>query len=204
MKYTITTFIAACLLGTVACMNINSPNGPSVTEMRAGERGFVTGLGIESQDLVTIAEKMARGLLGAEQIANAEGKPNIVLEPIVNKTRFPISKDIFLTRIRVALTSQAKNKMNFLSRDRIDALEKERDLKLAGEVTGGEKIKANQFKGADFILTGTFEGISGRGQSGASDYVLYTFQLLDPNNSDILWEGFHEIKKQGKDDVTYR
>ena len=204
MKYTITTFIAACLLGNVACMNINSPNGPSVTEMRASERGFVTGLGIESQDLVSIAEKMARGLLGAEQIANAEGKPNIVLEPIVNKTRFPISKDIFLTRIRVALTSQAKNKMNFLSRDRIDALEKERDLKLAGEVTGGEKIKANQFKGADFILTGTFEGISGRSQSGASDYVLYTFQLLNPNTSDILWEGFHEIKKQGKDDVTYR
>ena len=204
MKYTITTIIAACLLGTVACMNINSPNGPSVTEMRAGERGFVAGLGIESQDLVTIAEKMARGILSAEQIAKAEGKPNIVLEPIVNKTRFPISKDIFLTRIRVALTSQAKNKMNFLSRDRIDALEKERDLKLAGEVTGGEKIKANQFKGADFILTGTFEGISGRGQSGASDYVLYTFQLLDPNTSDILWEGFHEIKKQGKDDVTYR
>ena len=204
MKYPITTFIAACLLGTMACMNINSPNGPSVTEMRAGERGVVAGLGIESQDLVTIAEKMARGILGAEQIAKAEGKPNIVLEPIVNKTRFPISKDIFLTRIRVALTSQAKNKMNFLSRDRIDALEKERDLKLAGEVTGGEKIKANQFKGADFILTGTFEGISGRGQSGASDYVLYTFQLLDPNTSDILWEGFHEIKKQGKDDVTYR
>ena len=112
MKYTITTFLAACLLGTVACMNINSPNGPSVTEMRAGERGFVAGLGIESQDLVTIAEKMARGILGAEQIAKAEGKPNIVLEPIVNKTRFPISKDIFLTRIRVALTSQAKNKMN--------------------------------------------------------------------------------------------
>jgi len=204
MKYTFTTFLAACLLGTVACMNINSPNGPSVTEMRAGERGFVAGLGIESQDLVTIAEKMARGILNAEQIAKAEGKPNIVLEPIVNKTRFPISKDIFLTRIRVALTSQAKNKMNFLSRDRIDALEKERDLKLAGEVTGGEKIKANQFKGADFILTGTFEGISGRGQSGASDYVLYTFQLLDPNTSDTLWEGFHEIKKQGKDDVTYR
>ena len=204
MKYTITAFIAACLLGTVACMNINSPNGPSVTEMRVGERGFVAGLGIESQDLVTIAEKMARGILSAEQIAKAEGKPNIVLEPIVNKTRFPISKDIFLTRIRVALTSQAKNKMNFLSRDRIDVLEKERDLKLSGEVTGGEKIKANQFKGADFILTGTFEGISGRGQSGASDYVLYTFQLLDPNTSDILWEGFHEIKKQGKDDVTYR
>ena len=70
MKYTISTFVAVFLLGTMACMNINSPNGQSVTEMRAGERGFVAGLGIESQDLVIIAEKMARG-------ANrqCEGKP---------------------------------------------------------------------------------------------------------------------------------
>ena len=52
--------------------------------------------------------------------------------------------------------------------------------------------------------TGTFKAISSRGASGASDYVLYTFQLIDPDTSDIVWEDFHEIKKQGKDDVTYR
>jgi hypothetical protein len=75
---------------------------------------------------------------------------------------------------------------------------------LAGQVTGGEKIKGNQFKGADFILTGTLKAISSRGNAGASDYILYTFQLINPDNSDIVWEGFHEIKKQGKDDVTYR
>ena len=70
-------------------------HGPSVTEMRPGERGFVAGLGIESQDLVTISEKMARGILGAEPISNAKGKPVVVLEPINNDTRFPIDKDIF-------------------------------------------------------------------------------------------------------------
>ena len=82
--------------------------------------------------------------------------------------------------------------------------EKERNLKLSGQVTGGEKVQANEFKGADFILTGKFQGISGRGKAGASDYVLYTFQLLNPRTSDIVWEGFHEIKKQGRDDVSYR
>jgi hypothetical protein len=204
MKQAPIALIATALLSTLACTNINSPNGPSVTELRPGERGFVAGLGIESQDLVTISEKMARGILGAEPIANAKGKPVVVLEPIDNDTRFPVDNDIFLTRIRVALTGNANGKIQFVAREHIEKLEAERDRKLAGQVTGGEKIKGNQFKGADFILTGTFKAISSRGNAGASDYILYTFQLINPDNSDILWEGFHEIKKQGKDDVTYR
>ncbi|SVE60410.1 uncharacterized protein METZ01_LOCUS513264, partial [marine metagenome] len=77
MKQASITLIAAALLGTLACTNINSPNGPSVTELRPDERGFVAGLGVESQDLVTISEKMARGILGADPIANAKGKPVI-------------------------------------------------------------------------------------------------------------------------------
>jgi len=204
MKLAPIALIATALLGTLACTNINSPNGPSVTELRPGERGFVAGLGVESQDLVTISEKMARGILGAEPIANAKGKPVVVLEPINNGTRFPIDKDIFLTRIRVALSGNAQGKIQFVAREHIEKLEAERDRKLAGQVTGGEKIKGNQFKGADFILTGSFKAISSRGNAGASDYILYTFQLINPDNSDIVWEGFHEIKKQGKDDVTYR
>ena len=204
MKLAPIALIATALLGTLACTNINSPNGPSVTELRPGERGFVAGLGVESQDLVTISEKMARGILGAEPIANAKGKPVVVLEPINNGTRFPIDKDIFLTRIRVALSGNAQGKIQFVAREHIEKLEAERDRKLAGQVTGGEKIKGNQFKGADFILTGSFKAISSRGNAGASDYILYTFQLINPDNSDIVWEGFHEIKKQGKDDITYR
>ena len=204
MKNASTAIVATALLGFVACTNVNSPNGPSVTELRPDERGFVAWLGIESQDLVTISDKMARGILGAEPIANAQGKPVIVLEPINNDTRFPIDKDIFLTRIRVSLSGNANGKIQFVAREHIDKLEAERDRKLAGLVTGGEKLQGNEFRGADFILTGTFKAISSRGNAGASDYVLYTFQLIDPDNSDIIWEGFHEIKKQGRDDVTYR
>ncbi|MSU41210.1 MAG: penicillin-binding protein activator LpoB [Pedosphaera sp.] len=205
MKHCLPVTAAFALLVWLGCQSINDPtDGVRVTQMRPDERGFVAGLGIESQDLVVVAEKMARGVLGVEHIANAKGKPNIVLVPVINKTRFNIDKDIFLTRIRVALNANARGRVNFLARNRIDALEQERNLKLGGQVTGGEKVQANEFKGADYILTGTLESISSRGKTGASDYILYTFQLLDPRTSDIIWEGFHEIKKQGKDDVTYQ
>ncbi len=191
-------FVAGC--GTTGL----NPQGANVTEMKADERGFVAGTGIESQDLVAVADKMARSILATPQIANAQGKPSIVLEPIVNETRFPINKEIFLTRIRVTLSTKAGGKVIFLARDRMDALEKERDLKQTGKVTGGTPNAPVEFKGADFILTGKLQSISTRSNKGSSDYVLYTFQLLDPRTSAILWEDFAEIKKQGQSDAVYR
>ena len=62
---------------------------------------------MESQDLVMVADKMARSILGIPQIANAPTPPTIVLEPVDNQTRFPINKEIFLTRIRAQLNSKA-------------------------------------------------------------------------------------------------
>ena len=204
MKHHLQIATSLTLVFFCGCASINDPTPTVPTELNADERGFVSGLGPESQDLVTVAEKMARDMIGVDQIANAEGKPSIVLVPVINETRFPVNKDIFLTRMRVTLMKHASNKLNFLARDRIDELEKERILKLSGQVTGGEKVQANEFKGADYILTGKLSGISGRGKAGASDYILYTFQLLDPSTSVIIWEGFHETKKQGLDDFIYR
>jgi hypothetical protein len=100
--------------------------------MRPDERGFVAGTGIESQDLVTVTDKMARSILGIPEIANAQGTPRIVLEPVDNQSRFTINKEIFLTRIRTQLNSKAAGKVRFLSRENMKTLERERDLKQQG------------------------------------------------------------------------
>src|SRR5947209_20265759 len=91
-----------------ASSGVRNPAGFPVTEMKADERGFVAGTGVESQDLVAVTEKMARSILNVKQIANAQGTPRIVLDPVINETRFPINKDIFLTRIRTQLNSKAQ------------------------------------------------------------------------------------------------
>jgi PBP1b-binding outer membrane lipoprotein LpoB len=172
--------------------------------MKADERGFVAGTGVESQDLVRVADKMARGILGVPQISRVQGVPRIVLDPVVNETRFPINKDIFLSRIRSQLNSQAAGKMLFLARDRMATLEREKSLKQSGQVTSSSDPNVVEFKGADFFLTGKLEGLTTRTAKGTSDYVLYTFQLIDARTSDIIWEGSDEIKKQGLEDAAYR
>jgi len=196
----------AAIVSGCASGGVKNPSGVSVTEMRPEERGFVAGTGIESQDIVTVAEKMARAIVGVPEIANFQTMPRVVLLPVKNETRFPINKDIFLQEIMSLLNERANGKVRFLARDRMADLERERELKQTGQVTttAATDLTRSQFKGADFMLTGKLMSQTTKTSAGTSDYVLYTFELIDPNTSEIIWQGRHNIKKQGLEDAAYR
>ena len=195
---------AAFITGCASSGGVHNPSGVPVTEMKADERGFVAGTGVESQDLVAVTDKMARSILGIPEITRATGTPRIVLNPVINETRFPINKDIFLTRIRTQLNSKAAGRVRFLAREQMAALERERELKQSGQVTASADPNVVEFKGADFFLTGKLQGMTTRTKAGTSDYILYSFQLIDARTSDIVWEDSAEIKKQGLEDAAYR
>lgn len=198
------TVAGSALLGGCATAGVQNPAGVPVTEMRPDERGFVAGTGVESQDLVAVTDKMARSILTIPQIARAQVPPSIVLDPVVNNTRFPINKDIFLTRIRTQLNSKAMGQVSFLDREMMKTLERERELKRSGQVTASADPHAVEFAGADYFLTGKLDGMTTRTSAGTSDYVLYSFRLTDARTSRIVWEDVAEIKKQGLEDAAYR
>jgi len=194
----------AALIAGCASSGVKNPSGTGVTRLNADETGTVAGTGIESQDLVAVTDKMARSVLAIPRIASATAPPVVVLDPVDNQTRFPINKDIFLTRIRSELNSKCRGKVMFLARDRMAALEKERNLKREGAVTASSDPAVQEFKGADYFLTGSLQGLSTRTKAGTSDYILYAFQLIDARTSVIIWEDNAEIKKQGLEDAAYR
>ena len=196
--------VLAAMLTGCASSGVKNPSGIGVTEMRADEKGFVAGTGVESQDLLAVTDKMARSILDTPQVRNAPSPPVVVLDPVMNETRFPINKDMFLTRIQVLLNSKCEKKVQFLARDRLAALERERDLKRAGQVTSGSDPNVVEFKGGDFLLTGKLQSLTTRNSRGISDYVLYSFELVDARTSAIVWQDFAEIKKQGLEDAAYR
>ena len=196
--------VVVAMFAGCASSGVKNPSGIGVTEMRADEKGFVAGTGVESQDLVAVTDKMARSILDTPQVRNAHSPPVVVLDPVMNETRFPINKDMFLTRIQVLLNSKCEKKVQFLARDRLAALERERDLKRAGQVTSGSDPNVVEFKGGDFLLTGKLQSLTTRNSRGISDYVLYSFELVDARTSAIVWQDFAEIKKQGLEDAAYR
>ena len=102
------------------------------------------------------------------------------------------------------LNSKATGRVVFLARERMQALEHERDLKQSGQVTSSYDPNPVAFKGADYFLTGKLGGLTTKTSAGTSDYVLYSFQLIDARTSEIVWEDSAEIKKQGLEDASYR
>ena len=212
--FAIGSIVAAGLLAGCAS-GVKNPSGVPVTQMNADERGFVAGTGVESQDLVTITDKMARSILGIPEIAQAQGAPPIILlDPVKNNTRFPINKDIFLTRIRGELNKKANGKVRFVARDPRAAmegtdstmalLEREKQMKQAGKITSSSDPNLVEYKGGDYLLTGKFEGMTTKTSAGTSDYILYSFQLISVRTTEIVWEDNAEIKKQGLEDAAYR
>ncbi len=199
LPITVAVAVAGC-----ASSGVKNPSGVGVTRMNADEQGFVAGTGVESQDLVAVTDKMVRSILAIPQIAQAVTPPIIVLDSVDNHTRFPINKDLFNTRLRSELIKKSGGKVQFLARERMAALEKERNLKREGAVTANSDPKLQEFKGTDYFLTGTLGGISTRTKAGTSDYILYEFQLIDARTSTIVWGDNAEIKKQGLEDAAYR
>lgn len=194
----------ALLAGCATTAGVQNPSGVPVKELRPDERGTVAGTGVESQDMVAVTDKMARSILSIPQIARATNPPSIVLDPVVNNTRFPINKDIFLTRLRIQLNSKAMGQVSFLDREMMKTLERERELKRSGQVTASADPNIVEFGGADYFLTGKLDGMTTRTSQGTSDYVLYSFRLTDARTSRIVWEDSAEVKKQGLEDAAYR
>jgi PBP1b-binding outer membrane lipoprotein LpoB len=183
-----------------------------VRDLSPSEPGFVQGTGIESMDVVSITDTMVRKLHSSTPIrsfSSAHGTaPRIRMESIRNRTRFPIDQNIMLTRMRAQLNDRAQGSMVFLARgssyDMMAVLEEERNLKRASAVSSTYDVSKSQFKGADYILTGTLQSLTTQTTAGVGDYVLYAFQLVDPNTSEIVWEGMAETKRQANVSAAYR
>ncbi|MFH1762858.1 MAG: penicillin-binding protein activator LpoB, partial [Gemmatimonadota bacterium] len=178
--------------------------GRPVQRVDPSKQTPMAGVGIESDNIREVADKMVRSLLRAPAISRAKAPPTVALLPVRNNTRFPINKQIFLTLIKARLNSQAGGRMYFLARDELQAVKSERQLKREGEVDYDPRRRRQAVAGADFFLTGRLEGLSTASRRGVSDYIVYTFKLIDTESSVELWEDIVEIKKEGLDDVIYR
>ncbi len=179
------------------------------------ESSIAVGMGVESENLIMVTDRMARSILDTPEIASAANPPVIALYPVQNDTRFRIKADIFTDRIKVLLNSKCRGRVRFTSRNIAGAagvagtahdeitrtIQREKMLKDEGMVSGG---KDRQIAGADFLLTGKLSGISTSSSQGISDYILYTFKLVDAETALEIWEDFVEIKKEGLDDAIYR
>ena len=186
----------------------NSPGRPSVYTDAGTTSNRVAGVGVESQDVISMTDKMVRDILGTPQIAGRQQAPRIIVddEYFSNESSSRLNKRAITDRLRVELNRSAGGRIIFLGRQYANMVAKERELKREGALDAGTIRSTKAQAGADFRLVGRITSMDANSvRSGVmSRYHQITFELIDMELGNISWSGLYEFKKEAQDDVIYR
>jgi TolB-like protein len=157
------------------------------------------GTGMESNDVRSIAEQIARGVNA--KLGTEGDRALIAVTPITNASRFRVDTELVRKKLTHDLVAHSEG-ATYLARDFEAGVAAERVDKRAGKYDHRELTRA--MHGADYFLVGSMRGLSKTAYAGMSDYLLYSFELVDAETGGIVWAGDYETKKRASIDVVYR
>jgi len=186
---------------------INAP-GTATTYQDPSSRSSNVGVGIESQDIISMADEMMRDMLQFPTLASAVKPPRIIIdsEYFSNESSERINKNLITDKLRIALTRAARGRMIFVGRHYSGMVAKERDLKRSGTVDVATRKFTRAQAGADFRLGGRIASRDARNPKTGqiTRYSQITFEMVDLENGVIIWGNDFALKKTAADDVIYR
>jgi hypothetical protein len=169
-----TGLLASTLLLFAAC------GGTRDTRVRADAPDTVTGTGLQSQDIRTMAVDMAAKIKASGALApGKEGeRSSFFIYELRNDSSDTIDKEIILTKLRTNLFEAFGRQVKIIDRSpqASDLVDAERRMKDRGQVSGTNDRKV---AGSDFVLKGTIKSRDRQAGKLKSSYVLVTFELTD-------------------------
>lgn len=182
--------VAAGCASTVTTAAQNASGRPSVYNDPQNV-GPLTGIGIESQDLVSMTDKMMRDILA--QLRTDPSRPARVLideGDFHNDGTSRLNRGLITNRLRVELNRAAANRLHFVAPQMRQA-------------PGSAAVIPAQ---AQYRLTGTIQTLDSRDTKTGltSRYHQITFEMVDIQSGTIAWSGIYEFKKTGQDDLVYQ
>lgn len=199
--------LAGCAPAPVVNLN-NSAGRPVMYQDVASASPTTAGVGVESQDVVSMTDRMMRDILATPAISGRATAPRIIIdsEYFTNDSSSRINKNTITDRLRVELNRASAGRLVFVARHYGDMAARERDAKRNGEVDGGTVRQTKARAGGDFRLGGRITSLDAmkKGTGAISRYHLITFELIDLEQETIAWSGSFEFKKEAQDDILYR
>lgn len=200
-----------CAAGAVACAGAPpaaNASGVQTIDVDPGTRGQVAGVGIESQDIISMTDQMMRDMMATPALAGRATPPRIILdaEYFVNESSQRINKNMITDRLRVNLNRAAAGRLAFVSRENAALVAQERELRREGVTDTGTTGMTRAQASGDFRLTGRITSLDSMQQSTGmiSRYNQITFEMLDTETGIIVWSGQYEFRREAADDVIYR
>ncbi|MDI6688701.1 MAG: hypothetical protein QME06_10835 [Desulfobacterales bacterium] len=183
-------------------------DGTTAHYVDPGQQSQVSGVGIESQDIINMTDKMMRDILATPLFFHPNTPPKVIIdaEYFKNESSTRINKNIITDRLRTGLNQAAHGKMMFIGREYLNMMLKELQLKQLGVIKEGESTSESKAYGGDFRLGGrisTLDSVDPKTGSFAR-YHQILFEMVDLNTGEIVWSGSYNFKKVGQEDIIYR
>jgi PBP1b-binding outer membrane lipoprotein LpoB len=157
----------------------------------------VGGAVLQSQDIRTIADRMARDITASGVLTAAQPGERISFYVInmENESSDVLNKSIMLNKIETELYNSLKGRVQILDRSAVglDAVRREREAKRSGAVAGKESMKQS-VAGSDYALTGVIQDRVQQSGKLKSVYYLVTFRLVNLESDEIVWKGDYDTK----------
>lgn len=165
----------------------------------------VTGTGLQSMDIRTMAVRMAADIKEWGVLApDSDGKQaSFFIYQMINESSDTINKTIILTKLRTELFKAFRGRVDILDRSpsATDLTNAEQRMKQRGEVTGANNKKVF---GSDFVLKGVMQSRDRQAGSLKSSYILVTFELTDLATQKLVWTNDYEMKTESEKSVINR
>jgi len=204
------TLLLTLLFGFLTgCVSNESPyyKGMSAQSLDPTVRGPVSGVGIESQDIISMTDEMMRDMLASPVLSARTKPPRVIIDDALfrNDSSQPINKKLIVNKLRVNLARAAHGRMRFVGREFADAVAQERNLKREGVTDVGTTGLTKAQSGVDYRLVGTIATLDSSNRKGLEQrYTQITFEMIDMENGELVWSNSYEISRAAADDVLYR
>lgn len=195
-------------LGGCATTGVANESGSVPVAVDHTQRGPVSGVGIEGQDIVTMTDQMIRDMLTNQRLSAAPKSPRVIIDAefFANESTQPINKSLIVNRMRTSLNRGSNGRIQFVGNQYAGAVAQARELKRKGVTDVGTTGMTKAQLGADYRLGGTIASLDSRNSKTGmiQRYYQINFEMFDLETSEIVWSGLYEFARAGADDVIYR
>lgn len=209
MRNLIGLVLLGAVAATAAVPATAQKKGQGAVDIDPQNRGLVSGTGIEMRDIIGMSDRIVRDLLQRQDIVGTPVPPRVILEGsrIRNQSSQRIDTDLFSDQLRAQMIRAAAGKMRFLSRENIQDVMEERELKRQGQTDVGTRGMTKAVAGTDYRLVGRITSQDSRNNTtGMTQRAIQViFELIDMETTETVYisEPF-VVVRASRDDVVYR
>jgi hypothetical protein len=167
----------------------------------------VGGAVLQSQDIRTMADQMARDIVSFGVLRSSDQGERIRfhITELRNDSSDTIDKELILTELRTQLFQSLGGQVAILDRSKegLEAVRAERAAKRAAAVDANPN-RAGSVLGSDYVLKGTIKERVQQSRDLKSVYYVVTFELTDLETSELRWTNSYQAKFLSEKSVISR